>query len=182
MKKINSAFIEKWEKEYDVSDELKYQDILKKVKTNLEKINGISLTIFEMLYKWKTRGRSYNKVIVDRYEDIYNENIKISIRLPDDKKIYILDGMPGVRIAVASTILHFIYPNQFPIIDVNTIKALKELGYYEPIEKIEKLRDSPEAYNKYRKKILKIQKSLDGDWTLHQIDKALFSFGKQFKI
>jgi len=182
MKKIDSTFIEKWEKEYSEADEKKYIEILNLVKNELKNITGISLSTFKELYNWKTRGRSYNNIIEEEYETIYNENIKVSIDVPDDKKIYILDGMPGVRIAVASTILHFIYPNQFPIIDVNTIKALKELGYYEPNEKIEKLRDSPESYNNYRRKLLKIQKSIDGDWTLHQIDKALFSFGKQFKI
>ena len=182
MKKIDSVFIEKWEKKYSEADEKKYIKILNLVKNELENITGISLSTFKELYTWKTRGRSYNNIIEKEYETIYNENIKISIDLPDDKKIYILDGMPGVRIAVASTILHFIYPNQFPIIDVNTIKALKELGYYEPNEKIEKLRDSPESYNNYRRKLLKIQKSIDGDWTLHQIDKAIFSFGKYFKI
>jgi len=179
MKKINSPFIEKWEKEYDDSDETKYYEILDRLKTDLKNINGISLPTFEMLYKWKTKGRSNNKIIVDKYEALYNENIKISIGLPDDKKIYMLDGMPGLRIAVASTILHFIYPNQFPIIDVNTIKALKEFGYYNLKEKIEKLRDSPEAYNTFRKKLLKIQKVLGDIWTLHQIDKALFAFGKK---
>ena len=178
MKKIDSVFIEKWEKEYSEEDEKKYNDILNRVKNDLENIAGILFSTFKKLYNWKTRGRSYNNIIKEQYETIYNENIKISIELPDDKKIYILNGMPGVRIAVASTILHFIYPNQFPIIDVNTIKALKELGYYEPHEKIEKLRDYPESYNDYRRKVLKMQKFIGGDWTLHQIDKALFSYGK----
>ena len=178
MKKIDSVFIEKWEKEYPEKDEKKYNDILDRVKIDLGNIAGISFFTFKELYNWKTRGRSYNNIIKEQYETIYNENIKISIELPDDKKIYIIDGMPGVRIAVASTILHFIYPNQFPIIDVNTINALKKLGYYKPYEKIGKLRDSPESYNNYRKKLLKIQKSIDREFTLHQIDKALFSFGK----
>ena len=178
MKKIDSTFIEKWEKEYFETDETTYIHILDLVKNELENISGISLSTFKELYNWKTRGRSYHNIIEDQYETLYSENIKISIGLPDDKKIYILNGMPGVGIAVASTILHFIYPNQFPIIDVNTISALKELGYYEPNEKVEKLRDSPESYNDYRRKLLKIQKSIDGNWTLHQIDKALFSFGK----
>jgi len=142
MKKIDSVFIEKWEKEYSEADEKKYIKILNLVKNELENITGISLSTFKELYTWKTRGRSYNYIIEKEYETIYNENIKISIELPDDKKIYILDGMPGVRIAVASTILHFIYPNQFPIIDVNTINALKKLGYYKPDEKIGKLRDN----------------------------------------
>ncbi len=178
MKKIDSVFIRKWEKEYNEEDEKTYIKILNRVKNELESTSGITLPAFKELYNWKTRGRSYNNIIEDQYETLYNENIKISIVLPDDKKIYILNGMPGVRIAVASTILHFIYPKKFPIIDVNTIIALKELGYYEPNEKVEKLRDSPESYNDYRRKLLKIQKSIDGNWTLHQIDKALFSFGK----
>ncbi len=178
MKIINSTFIEKWEKEYDVSDETKYHEILNRVKTDLKNIKGISPPTFENLYKWKTRGRSYNKIIVDKYDVIYNENIKISLSLPDDKKIYILNGMPGVRIAIASTILHFIYPNQFPIIDVNTIKALKDFGYYDDKENVEKLRDSPEAYNNFKNKVFEIQKILGGRWTLHRIDKALFAFGR----
>lgn len=179
MKKIDSVFIEKWEKEYSKKDEEKYNDILNRVKIDLENIAGISFSTFKKLYNWKTGGRSYSNIIEKQYETIYNENIKISIELPDDKKIYILDGMPGVRIAVASTILHFIYPNQFPIIDVNTINALKKLGYYKLDEKIGKLRDSPESYNNYRRNLLKIQKSIDRYWSLHQIDKALFSFGKR---
>jgi hypothetical protein len=137
MKKIDSVFIEKWEKEYSEADEKKYIKILNLVKNELENITGISLSTFKELYTWKTRGRSYNYIIEKEYETIYNENIKISIELPDDKKIYFLDGMPGVRIAVASTILHFIYPNQFPIIDVNTINALKKLEYYKTDEQLE---------------------------------------------
>ena len=123
--KIDDDFIAKWHANYNEGDDDEYDEIIILVKNDIENKRTISLSIFERIYKWKTRGRSKGRVNTDFYKDIYAENIKIALELPKNKKIYLLNGMPGVRIPVGSTILHFIYPNTFPIIDERTIKTLQ---------------------------------------------------------
>ena len=112
------------------------------------------------------------------YGDIHAENINIATQLPENKRIYILNGLPGVGIPVGSTILHFIYPENFPIIDERTIKSLQYFEYLDRDKSVGQLRDNPESYNKYRNTILKIQNDCKEEWNLRQIDKALFAFEK----
>lgn len=83
-----------------------------------------------------------------------------------------------VGIPVGSTILHFIYPERFPIIDERVIKALLYFEYLDGEKSVYQLRDYPESYNNYRNMILKIKSEFKEEWNLRQIDKALFAFGK----
>jgi len=177
-KKIDDDFIVKWHHIYDERDEEEYEEIKNLVKEDIRKIGSISESTFIKLYKWKTRGRSFHNINLKDYEEIYGENIKIALELPKNKKIYMLYGLPGVGIPVGSTILHFFYPNEFPIIDERTIKVLQHYEYLNKEKSIYKLRDSPEPYNTYRSMILKIQRDCKEMWNLRQIDRALFTFEK----
>lgn len=181
-KKIDDDFILKWHLIYDEGDEEEYEEIKRLVKDDIEKIVSISESTFKRLYKWKTRGRSFHNIIMKDYKELYNENVKIALELPKNKKIYMLYGLPGVGTPVGSTILHFIYPNEFPIIDERTIKTLQYHEYLEKKKSIYQLRDSPEPYNTYINTILKIQSECKENWSLREIDRALFAFEKKGDI
>lgn len=178
-KKIDDVFIKKWQNNYDENDENEYNEIISLVKEDIKKSETISPSSFEKLYKWKTRGRSFHNIKMQDYNEIHSMNIKIALNLPDNKKIYMLNGLPGIGIPVASTLLHFIYSNTFPIIDERTIKALKYFEYLDKKKSVNQLRDSPEGYNRYRDEILKIQKKCKESWNLREIDQALFAFEKK---
>lgn len=178
-KKIDDNFIKKGQNNYDENDENEYEEIKKLVKEDIKKNETISFPSFEKLYKWKTRGRSFHNVEMKDYNELYSVNIKIALNLPDNKKIYMLNGLPGIGIPVASTLLHFIYPDTFPIIDERTIIALQYFEYLDKNKSVYQLRDSSEAYNRYRNEILKIQKKCKESWNLREIDQALFAFEKK---
>jgi hypothetical protein len=77
----------------------------------------------------------------------------------------------GIGAPVGSTILHFIYPDRFPVIDVRTCEALYHHGY------IASTTRDVKRYPDFRKAILGIQKQY-GQYSLRQIDKALFAYHK----
>jgi len=82
----------------------------------------------------------------------------------------------GVGFSIASTILHFIYPDDYPIIDVRTIEALQLLGYLDKDTKMTAIRGTKEGYDSYRSKIFEISKK--SKRTLREVDKALFKYHK----
>ena len=79
--------------------------------------------------------------------------------------------LDGIGAPIGSTILHFIYPDKFPIMDVRTCESLFHLGYIKSKSRDEK------RYPMFRKAILDIQKQCD-QYSLRQIDKALFAYDK----
>lgn len=84
------------------------------------------------IVKWKTNER---KVIVWRAEQNDAEWIKEVTRNSfaskyQDKKIDYLDMLNGVDYAVGSAILHFVFPNEYPIIDFRALKTITGKLYH----------------------------------------------------
>jgi len=73
----------------------------------------------------------------------------------------------------ASTILHFMYPDKFPIRDVRTVGTLRDKGL---------LRKKKISYNDYRAEILRIYDDCKGEFSLRQIDKALFTYNEEKEL
>jgi hypothetical protein len=77
----------------------------------------------------------------------------------------------GFGIPVASTVLHFLDPKRFPIMDIRT----REMLYL--TDEIESMMgDNPKKYEQFRSAMLRIQNTTGCN--LHKIDRALWHFHK----
>jgi len=168
---VDDNFIRKWHPEYDKieDDEKEYQEIVKIArKEKLEK-EAISKITFGRMLRWKT-PRVMGIVKFDEFE-IYDRELRKCLDASENAKLIILDKLYGIGAPVASTILHFIYPNEFPIMDIRTVEALHEFGY------IESKIVSPKRYVTFRSIVLNIHKQYLR-WSLREIDRALFAYHK----
>lgn len=163
-------FIDKWSN-IDV-DEHEYNSIIKLVKNDIEIENTIIESTFERIMNWKS-ARSKGNIRKREYEEYKNTFTEI---LSVENKLEKLEGLYGIGVSIASCILHFIYPDDYPIVDFRTIEALQLLGYIDKDVKMSDIRDIIKGYYSYRSIILDISKKTNKK--LREIDKALFKFHK----
>ncbi len=170
--KIDDAFIEKWQKIFTSSprDLASYDELALRVRTDIEKYGCITKPTFIRLINWKSPR--IRPIFESRGYEKYRQAIKKCLAAEDHDKMAILDDAYGIGAPVASTILHFIYPDRFPIIDFRTAEALYHFG------RIESPKVSAKRYAAFREAILDIRKQHSG-WSLRQIDMALFAFDKK---
>ena len=163
---MDEEFIDKWSN-IDV-DEYEYNNIIKLVKNDIETQHTIIESTFERIMNWKS-ARSKGNIRKQKYEEISKTFTEI---LSIENKLEKLKGIYGIGISIASCILHFIYPDDYPIVDVRTVEALQLLGYIDKDVK----RDTIKGYYIYRTIILDMSKKVKRK--LREIDKALFKFHK----
>lgn len=137
-------------------------------------MSTISKSTFERLINWKS-PRTKGKLELDNYKK-YSDKFSYILSLPTDEKLNQLKSLEGIGISVASTILHFIYPEDIPIVDFRVIECLKRFGYLNPLKNVPFYRDNLKGYMIYRYEILKLASKLKVD--LRHLDKALFAFHK----
>ncbi len=178
---INQEFIEKWAPKYTYSAKYNYSEILGAVKEELNDINVVSEETFKKIIIWKAE-RNINNINWNQFE-IYEEAIKDVLKFEGFKKVCRLDGLPGILLPNATTILHFMYPDDFPIVDVRTVRVLlycthqidgKLIHYLDPRYKGEYYRYRLWGYYNFRKIIMEISRVTEKN--LRDIDKALFSY------
>lgn len=180
MCQVNDDFIRHWEPRYDeiAHDEFDYQSLIQRVTEEILNINTISSDTFRGIYNWKApRARHY--VRWDNFH-IYENAFGNVLQLPDEhleQKIIALDNLPGIGVPVASTILHFMYPNAFPIVDFRTVEALQNLDCLDNERPFHHFRDKLEGYMIFRGVIVDICQQYP-NWNLRQIDRALFAYHK----
>ena len=176
---INDAFIERWGQEYGKieGDDKKYEEIIGKVKQDISKIGTISSKTLEEIYNWKA-ARAKGYVNWDNYHK-YEEVFRNALQAPKDKKIEILIDLSGVGIPLASTILHFIYPKIFPIVDFRTVEVLQNAGYLEKSKSLYHFRNTIQGYGLFCSVILDIGQQ-NPKRSLRQIDKSLFAHHKSY--
>ncbi len=168
---IDKDFINNWMPIKLKPSENKYREILQKIQ---EQAGTIDWDIFKEIYNWKaSRSKNYlNKNIPEIYISAINE-----IRgLEDEEKINFFKKtpqrkkLPGILEPIASTILHFMYPDKFPIRDIRTVTTLKDKGL---------LKKPKITYNDYRVEIYKIRDTCHREFKLRKIDIALFSYSEE---
>jgi len=170
MIKLDEEFIDKWSN-IDV-EEYEYNNIIELVKNDIETEHTIIESTFERIMNWKS-ARSKGYTSKREYEEYENTFTKI---LSVENKLEKLDDLFGIGVPIASTILHFIYPDNYPIIDFRTIEALQFLGYINKDIKVSDIKGTIKGYYSYRSIIMEIAKKVKR--TLREIDKALFKFHK----
>jgi len=168
---INNIFIEKWHPRYDEieNDEKQYEKIIASVSDELSQESTILRGTFIDILNWKS-PRVRGIVRMNEF-NVYADAFRQCFNAQDNEKLAILDKLYGVGVPVASTILHFMYPNCFPIMDIRTVETLYYAGY------IESKTISQEHYCVFRAVILEIAKD-NPKWSLRQIDRALFAYHK----
>ena len=168
---IDDGFIEKWSLKFDAGPrgEERYLGLISKVNAEIRAKGYLTKPTFIEIVNWKSpRVRP----IFEKGDfRIYKKGIVKCLSLKDDDKLPSLMELPGIGAPIGSTILHFIFPDRFPIMDVRTCEALYGLGYIQSKARDEK------RYPAFRGAILEIQKR-HCRYTLRQIDKALFAYNK----
>jgi hypothetical protein len=169
---IDDIFIEHWQKIFASSLRVQssYDDLVLQVRSDIEKRGCITEKTFIRLINWKSPR--IRPIFEKRGFAEYRLCIKKCLAAEECDKMDILAGAYGIGAPVASTILHFTYPDRFPIIDFRTAEALYHFGL------IESPRVSAKGYATFREAILDIRERHDR-WSLRQIDMALFAYDKK---
>jgi hypothetical protein len=169
--RITCKFIEKWQKEYDSieNDEPEYEDIVRSVSKEMQDSGSMRKETFIRLLRWKT-PRLLGIVKLSQYQKI-KPKLARAYAAPDQEKLPVLTGIYGIGVVTSATILHFMFPDKYPIMDVRTLDVLKTAGL------IESTTDSKRNYGRFRAAILEIQRKCPGK-TLRDIDRALFAYHK----
>lgn len=180
-------------------DEQVYQRLIGLVKEDTEQTSTISLDTLKEILDWKDypRRRLKRYVKEDLWDTVYEPRFRpiVSKLIPDDYYLQLLiwdegklkQKLPldvlgkltnvqrkakGFGVPVASTVLHFVFPTKFPIMDVRT----REMLYLTDRTNFIK-GDDAEGYEQFRLAMLGIQSESGLD--LHTIDRALFHFRKK---
>lgn len=172
---INSRFIKNWiPDDQNNPEEEMYKSILKTIQGQDLRINKET---FQDLYDWKA-ARSKKYLEVEKNYKLYESAFKEIHDLKDEEKIKFYlktkerKKLPGILEPIASTILHFMYPDKFPIRDIRTVETLRDKG----------LLTGKVSYNDYRTEIFKIYDNCKGEFSLHQIDRALFTYNEKKEL
>jgi len=169
--KIDHNFVSIWHPRYEeiANDEIEYRSLITIVKKEIEQKGTISKETFIRILNWKS-PRVKGIVKLNDYS-IYEKGIADAYSAEEDHKLGILIRLHGIGSPVGSTILHFMYPNSFPIIDIRTVETLYHAG------RIESYLTDFTHYTPFRTEIKKI--SLESpEFSLREIDRALFAYHK----
>lgn len=169
---IDIDFINNWELKYDSheSDENEYNAILALIEFEINNSRTITKNTFIRILSWKS-PRLKGIVKLSDYESDYKPEIERTISETNIKiKLEILLTLYGIQTPTATTILHFIYPDVFPIIDFRTLEAL----YHRDL--IKSKSKSQKNYWIFYEVIHRIK--LETKYSLRKIDRALFSYHK----
>lgn len=137
------------------------------VKKWLEKNRYLNKDNFIKLCLWKSRRpkKQYEK----NSEEMIKEITRFSLSAKSEEvKIKILMCLQGVSFPVASTILHFAYPNKYTIMD---FRAIWSLEWKQPKNY------TFEFWEKYYKEIWNIAKKFNV--SVRTVDKALWQYSKE---
>lgn len=175
MDQLDDAFVAKWSPQYPETDEGEYIRLIGVTDGEVRLRGTMSRVTFESIYKWKTRNRSRRFLDLHNYDTLYAPAFRKSLEAqPHDKLPELVQGnssLPGVRVPVASTLLHFIHPNVMPIMDVRTVAVLVAAGY------VTSLQIDVPKYELFRGAIERIRIDCPRR-SLREIDRALFAYHK----
>ncbi len=168
MCQIDDKFISEWAPKYDLTenDEAEYNVLIDIVSKDISANRSISKETFFRILDWKssrTKGFIQSDLYDVRYMPIFRNCIDENDIV---KKLELLTSLHGIGIPVASTVLHFIEPDRYPIIDKRTISALNHFRYNVSIN----------GYLEYLDAIAIIRQKTSS--SLRKIDRALFAYHK----
>ncbi len=168
---IDCEFLGRWDPQYDdvENDQARYEEILADVSAELSSLGTLSEQSFLKIIDWKA-ARVKGKLSSNYAE--YGAAIEAARQAAGvEDKVQILVLLDGIGVPVASTILHFMFPNEIPINDYRTVEVLHAAGLMRHLSRDQK------RFPLFVGAILQIQVRCP-QFTLRQIDRALFAFHK----
>ena len=167
-----------------VLERFKYQsdDIIMNRISKIDKANfQEGRDIVNEIVLWKLNRSIFIKN--NTLELLYSiENLSNPLEVTNNKKVYNLIyqllSSRGIKLAVASAILHFYYPTIFPIIDQRSYRELtkKEFPNYSSKDKIDRY---IKLYLDYIKKCYEYNNIMCPDIPFKSIDKILYQIDKE---
>jgi hypothetical protein len=172
---IDKKFIKQWLSHYEKrmgNNVCKYEVLAKQTRLDIKCYQSLSIGTIINIIDWKS-SQTWRVLPFER--DSIKEMQKTIHKILENKecnKIEELIKIDGIGVPLASTLLHFIFPNKYPIIDFRVIRTLSQA------EQIDhKTKFSKDYYNKYKKLIIKLKEKFK-DYSIREIDNALFEFDK----
>lgn len=168
---IDNHFIAKWHPKYDCTedDQQEYERLIAKVRSELAQFGSFEKATFIDILNWKA-ARVKGKIDWANIT-VYLDRIRKCGNLAEPERLKKLVELQGIGVPVASTILHFMYPDNFPIMDIRTVEVLHKYGY------IQRRSRDLKRFPRFQDAILSIQRAYP-KWDLRQIDRAIFAFHK----
>jgi hypothetical protein len=169
--KIDRRFVSKWHPRYDEteSDEAEYKALVALTSSDLKEYRTLTEKTFRRILNWKS-PRVKGIVRLNEFP-VYKEGVGAAYDVGENEKLRVLLQLYGVGAPVASTILHFMYPDSFPIIDIRTVETLHCAG------RIKHCSTDASGYAPFRTEMLSILRQIS-PFTLRELDRALFAYHK----
>jgi hypothetical protein len=169
--RIDHSFISTWHPKYDeiANDEAEYRNLVTLTNMEIREKCTISRQTFIGILNWKS-PRVKGIVRLNEFS-VYEKGISAAYSAEENEKLKTLILLHGIGTPVGSTILHFIYPNSFPIIDIRTAETL----YYAC--RIKSKSTDFSHYASFRSEMLKIAKE-NPSFILREVDRALSAYHK----
>ena len=168
---INCEFLNEWNPKYDSveSDQEEYEEILAAVGLELASYGTLAKETFLKIIDWKAaRVKGKLSTEYDEYAAAIKKTYKVSeVR----SRVNVLINLDGIGVPVASTILHFMFPNEVPINDYRTVEILHAAGLIRQLSRDQK------RFAPFTSAILEIRSQCP-QFTIRQIDRALFAYHK----
>ena len=177
--RITREFVDRWSARFDEDSRYgrygKYYPDEQRLKRWLADQSGrkfLDKDHFRDIAMWKTpRGKHH-----------YEANSAPFVRQVTDQaflasderlRLHILMALDGVGAPVASTLLHFAFPDVYPILDVRALTTLGKAGLWHGTDA---RGSTPADWLKYTRLMRRLAKKLQVD--LRTLDKALWAFDK----
>jgi len=172
---INREFVEHWVKVHDDnfrwSGALQVEMEIREWLAKQAEPKYFDKEHFVKLGKWKTPRQEPN--YMSNNESLIKEATRLAYETTHEGlKLHILRILEGVGVPVASTFLHFMHPDKFPIFDVHVRSSLKKAGKWNRSVDDQ----SADAWSEYIDIMRNLSKNLNV--TLRELDKALWSYDK----
>jgi len=174
--RITKAFVDRWSARYD-EDYLhsEYHPVEQSLKTWLAEQRGqkfLDKGRFLKLAAWKSprAKRHYER----NDGDFVREVTELAFQQSDDRLgLHILMALDSVGMPVASALLHFAFPDRYPILDFHVVSALAETGLW-PGDEARAF--TPPGWLEFNQ----LMRGLAGSLGVHMrdLDKALWAFDK----
>ena len=165
---ITARFIKGWAPKYDeeTDDEKTYAELIERLRIELRN-QRISFRTILRAVEWKTpriKGKmdSLNP-------DKYCSFVRLAHGTYDKRtKLWLLTSLDGWGIPMASTMLHLLHPNRFPIVDYRVLEVLRDKN------RLTANRDTEKGYWSYYAAIHRLMRSTG--CCIREIDRALWAF------
>jgi len=179
---LSKEFVRKWAAQYDADFPAKYKEGEAQLKAWLqarfrEGQPYLDKERFVEIARWKSQRplRHYKS----NDDDLVREVTALAFAARrDDLRLRLLTLLNGVGVPVASTILHFAFPDKYPIMDVRAVTTLTHLGLWTRRGPVQPgfTGFSVEDWQFYTHLMRDHAKELGV--TLRELDKALWAFDK----